>query len=222
MSTEVCPSGRENKASDWPTPGRQHPTALRRAAGKKFAEVHAPIPEVWESAKSEHKVPLRLFWVRAPLSASPKLERSQGHLRPGQGGLRLLTAKFSKPPRRPRLSSRWPPSSPRPVGAEGGSEARTEGRRASAGVAPSPAPRAAGSATRAAPSQCRPRHVRPLASRPPRPERRARPRAYAPPDLQGGEERRAGTGRSAPGRSLPLHHASLDLDLSHARIGHGP
>lgn len=159
------------------------------------------------------------------ISASLKLERCPVHLRPGQGGLRLPTAKFREPvPRthRPRPSRHRPPtsSSSRPTSAEDSSEPRTEGGRASAEVAPSPARREAGPAPRAAPCQRQPRRMRPLVSRPPRPGSRAR---IGPTFRRASPAvRKAGVSRGAAGRSLPPHYSGLDLDLPHARIGHGP
>lgn len=51
-----------------------------------------------------------------------------------------------------------------------------------------------------------------------RPGVRRPPRACTPPSLSGRMKR----GRGGADGSLPLHHAGFDLDLSHARIGHGP
>lgn len=133
----------------------------------------------------------------------------------------------SRPPgaRRPRpLRPQATPSS-RPAGAEGGSEPRTRAGPGRASTALAPEPRTEGGrasaegGSRPAPAQP---ECGPLASRPAEAGAPRLPRAYPPPDLPGAEERRAGTGRGAAGRSLPLHHAGLDLDLPHARIGHGP
>lgn len=178
MSTQVCPSGREIKAKhqtvhDGEAAAHSSAASGRGRSLRRCSKFTPQFPKSGSRPSRTTGLPTVSSGCGPCFQCPPKLERSQGDLRPGQGGLRLLTAKFSGPPpgaRRPRPSSRWPPSSPRPAGAEGGSEARTQGRQTSAGIAPSPSRRAVGPATRAAPSQRRPRHVRPLASRPPRPE----------------------------------------------------
>lgn len=158
------------------------------------------------------------------ISTSLKMERCPVHLRPGSGGLRLPTAKFSEPtpgvqaeanhaqaalllPARGREGRLRAPLGGWPGQRRDRPEPHTEGGLASA---------VGGSRQR------QPRRVRPLASRPPRPGSRARIGPTLCPGFPGSEERKTGVSRGAAGRSLPLHHSRFDLDLPHSRIGHGP
>lgn len=134
----------------------------------------------------------------------------------------LLQSSASRPgAHRPRPSRRRPPSSSRPTGAEDDSESA---RRAAGPEPRSPvAPHGGRQGQRrgrlpasASPGVCGPSH-------PARPGLEAAPASgLRSAGFPGGEERRAGVSRRAAGRSLPLHHSGLDLDLPHARIGHGP
>lgn len=177
MSTEVCPSGREIKAKHQTGPlrggstpqlcGERQERSLRRCS--KFT------PQFLKSGSRPSRstrLPHRLFWVRAVLSASPKLERSQGHLKPGQGGLRLLTAKFSERPPGAQAKAVQPLATPIPPsrGSRGRSrgphrgpqsqrrgrpEPRTEGGRASDEGGSQPVPAQTCAAPRVPPAEAR-------------------------------------------------------------------